>query len=212
MATSETRARLLAATIDLLAGPGLTAISARSVANAAGVNQALVFYHFSTVSALVREATRVSTQRGVDHYRPALDATSSLTELLEVGRRLHAEESAGGSVRVMAQLLAAGQTDPEHAQTARDCLELWFAEVARAVDRLLTDSPIRELVNLTDLGRTIGAAFIGLELYDGVDPDGATAALDSLAGLGVLIEVLDGLSPLERKLLKKRIASAQKRH
>lgn len=211
MATSETRARLLAATIDLLAGPGLTAISARSVANAAGVNQALVFYHFSTVSALVREATRVSTQRGVDHYRPALDATSSLTELLEVGRRLHAEESAGGSVRVMAQLLAAGQTDPEHAQTARDCLELWFAEVARAVDRLLTDSPIRELVNLTDLGRTIGAAFIGLELYDGVDPDGATAALDSLAGLGVLIEVLDGLSPLERKLLKKRIASAQKR-
>ncbi len=212
MATSETRARLLAATIDLLAGPGLTAISARSVANAAGVNQALVFYHFSTVSALVREATRVSTQRGVDHYRPALDATSSLTELLEVGRRLHAEESAGGSVRVMAQLLAAGQTDPEHAQTARDCLELWFAEVARAVDRLLTDSPIRELVNLTDLGRTIGAAFIGLELYDGVDPDGATAALDSLAGLGVLIEVLDGLSPLERKLLKKRIASARKRH
>lgn len=212
MAASDTRERLLAATIDLLGGPGLTAVSARSVANAAGVNQALVFYHFSTVAALVREATRVSTQRGVDHYRPALDAATSLTELLEVGRRLHAEESAGGSVRVMAQLLAAGQTDPEHAQTARDCLGLWFAEVTRAVDRLLDDSPLRELVDVTDLARTIGAAFIGLELYDGVDPDGAAAALDSLAGLGILIEVLDGLSPLERKLLKKRIASVQKRH
>lgn len=212
MATSETRERLLSATIELLSGPGLTGISARSVAATAGVNQALVFYHFSTVAELVREATRVSVRQGVDRYRPALAAASSLTELLEVGRRLHAEESAGGSVRVMAQLLAAGQTDPEHAQTARDCLELWFAEVTRTVQRLLTDSPIREVVDVTDLGRTIGAAFIGLELYDGVDPDGATAALDSLAGLGVLIEVLDGLSPVERKLLKKRIASVQKRH
>ncbi len=210
MATSETRERLLAATVELLAGPGLTAISARSVANAAGVNQALVFYHFSTVAALVREATRVSTQRGVDHYRPALEATSSLTELLDVGRRLHAEESAGGSVRVMAQLLAAGQSDPEHAQTARDCLELWFAEVARAVDRLLAASPIRELVNVGDLGRAIGAGFIGLELYEGVDPECAEAALDSLAALGILISVLDSLGPVERKLLGKRLAGLRK--
>ena len=76
MAASDTRERLLAATIDLLGGPGLTAVSARSVANAAGVNQALVFYHFSTVAALVREATRVSTQRGVDHYRPGIAAAA----------------------------------------------------------------------------------------------------------------------------------------
>lgn len=114
------------------------------------------------------------------------------------------------AIRVMAQLLAAGQSDPEHAQTARDCLGLWFAEVARAVDRLLTASPIRELVNVDDLGRAIGAGFIGLELYEGVDPRGAEAALDSLAALGILISVLDSLGPVERKLLGKRLAGLRK--
>lgn len=210
MATSETRERLLSATIQLLAGPGVTGVSARAVASVAGVNQALVFYHFDSVAELVREATRLSTQRGVERYRPALAAATSLTGLLEVGRRLHAEESAGGSVRVMAQLLAAGQSDPEHARTARDCLRLWFDEVARVVNRLLAASPIRTLVGVDDLSRAVGAAFIGLELYEGVDPEGAEAALDSLAALGVLIDVLDGLSQLERKLLNKRLAGLRK--
>ena len=211
MATSETRDRLLGATIELLAGPGITGVSARAVASVAQVNQALVFYHFDSVPELVREATRLSTQQAIDHYRPALAGAKSLTELLAVGRRLHAEESAGGAVRVMAQLLAAGQSDPEHARTARDCLRLWFAEVARAVDRLLAASPIRELVDVDDLSRAVGAAFIGLELYEGVDPEGAEAALDSLAALGVLIDVLDDLGTLERKLLQKRLAGLRRR-
>lgn len=205
MATSETRERLLDATVELLAGPGITGVSARAVASVAQVNQALVFYHFTSVAELVREATRLTTQREIDRYGPALADAASLTELLEVGRRLHATESARGSVRVMAQLLAAGQSDPEHASTARACLGLWFAEVTRAVDRLLATSPIRDVVNVDDLGRAIAAGFIGLELYEGVDPEGAESALDSLAALGVLIDVLDNLGPLERKVLKKRL-------
>ncbi|MFT3832398.1 MAG: hypothetical protein QM711_03615 [Micropruina sp.] len=75
MAASETRQRLLAATIDLLAGPGITGVSARAVA-AAGVDQALALYHFASVPALVPEATRLSTQRGVDYNRPALESAS----------------------------------------------------------------------------------------------------------------------------------------
>lgn len=210
MATSETRERLLDATVELLAGPGITGVSARAVASVAQVNQALVFYHFDSVAELVREATRLTTQREIDRYHPALAGAASLTELLAVGRRLHAEESARGAVRVMAQLLAAGQSDPEHARTARACLGLWFDEVARAVDRLLAGSPIRELVNVDDLARAIAAGFIGLELYEGVDPEGAESALDSLAALGVLIDVLDDLGPLERKLLVKRLAGLRK--
>ncbi|MFT4294569.1 MAG: TetR/AcrR family transcriptional regulator [Micropruina sp.] len=211
MTASETRERLLRATIDLLAGPGIGGVSARAVASASGVNQALVFYHFTSVPLLVRESARHSTRLAVQRYRPALAQASSLTALLAVGRRLHAEESARGAVRVMAQLLAAGQSDPEHAETARECLELWFAEVARAVRRLLTDSPVRDLVDVDALARAIGAAFIGLELYEGVDPAGAEAALDSLAGVGVLIEVLDGLNALERTLLQKRITQLRGR-
>lgn len=209
--SSDTRERLLTATIEVLAGPGVAGASARTVAAAADVSQALVFYHFGSMPELVAAATRLSTEQAIEHYRPAMAEADSLADLLAVGRRLHAEASERGAVRVMAQLLAAGQADDAYAAVARDCLELWFEAVASAVRRLLAGSLIEDLVNVGTLSRAIGASFIGLELYQGVDAAGAEAALDSLAGLGVLLDVLEGLGPVERSLLSRRIKATQAR-
>lgn len=203
--TSDTRERLLGATIALLAGPGMAVVSARAVAAHADVNQSLVFYHFGSVAGLVAAATLRSTEAAVQVFGPAIRGARSFSELLRVGRRLHTEASAQGSVRVMAQMLAAGQADPVHAESARSCLSLWFALVEGAVVRLLADSPVRDLVDPAGLARAVGASFIGLELYDGVDPTGAEGALDALVQLTVLVDVVDGLGPLERRMLKARI-------
>lgn len=138
---ADTRERLLQATIELLAGPGMAAVSARGIAARAEVNQGLVFYHFGSVTALVAQATRLSTENTVMLYRAALRHAGSFGELLAVGRRLHAEAASVGSVRVMAQLLAAGQSAPAYADVARQSLDLWFAEVTAAVERLLDASP-----------------------------------------------------------------------
>ena len=202
---ADTRERLLQATIELLAGPGMAAVSARGIAARAEVNQGLVFYHFGSVTALVAQATRLSTENTVMLYRAALRYEGSFGEPLAVGRRLHAEAASVGSVRVMAQLLAAGQSDPAYADVARQSLDLWFAEVTAAVERLLDASPVRDLVDVAGLARAVGASFIGLELYEGVDGDGATGALDALAQLTVLLDVLDDLSPVERRLLTARL-------
>ncbi len=51
-------------------------------------------------------------------------------------------------------------------------------------------------------------AFVGLELYEGVDTEGARRAMDGLATLGVLLDVLDGLGPVERKLVTGRLKKA----
>jgi AcrR family transcriptional regulator len=204
-AGNDTRERLLGATIELLAGPGMAAVSARGIAARAEVNQGLVFYHFGSVAALVAEATLRSTEGAVMLYRAALRNAASFGELLAVGRRLHAEAASVGSVRVMAQLLAAGQSDPAYAEVARRCLDLWFAEVTAAVERLLDGSPVRDLVDVSGLARAVGASFIGLELYEGVDGDGAAGALDALAQLTVLLDVLDDLNPVECRLLTARL-------
>ena len=71
---ADTRERLLQATIELLAGPGMAAVSARGIAARAEVNQGLVFYHFGSVTALVAQATRLSTENTVMLYRAALRA------------------------------------------------------------------------------------------------------------------------------------------
>ena len=61
------------------------------------------------------------------------------------------------------------------------------------------------LILFAGLARAVSAAFIGLELYEGVDPDGATTALDALDGLAVLIDVVDDLGPVARKALRAKV-------
>ena len=52
----------------------------------AGVNQALVFYHFGSVGELVEAACRQACDDSVDFYRERFASVGSLVELLEVGR------------------------------------------------------------------------------------------------------------------------------
>jgi hypothetical protein len=56
----------------------------------------------------------------------------------------------------------------------------------------------------------VSAAFVGLELYDGVDPDGAQVALDALDRLTVLIEVVDDLGPVARRALRGKLRRTAK--
>ena len=70
---------------------------------------------------------------------------------------------------------------------------------------------MRDLVDVPALARAVGASFVGLELYEGVDAGGAAQALDALAQLTVLIDVLDGLGPVERRLLTSRQRAAKAR-
>jgi hypothetical protein len=61
------------------------------------------------------------------------------------------------------------------------------------------------VVEPVGLARAISAAFVGLELYEGVDADGAGSALATLEQLGVLVEVLDDLGPVARRAVRARL-------
>lgn len=203
--TGSTAESLVAATARLMVTSGIGSLSARAIAREADVNQALVFYHFGSVANLVRAAAEQSTRAAIDRYRDRFAAATSLTELLAVGRDLHQTEHRHGHVRVLAQLLAASQSDTELAAVARASLDLWVTEITAVTDRLLRGSPIADLVDPADLARTISASFIGLELYAGADPDGAERAFTSLDRMGALLVVLEELNPLERRTLVRKL-------
>jgi hypothetical protein len=42
----------------------------------------------------------------------------------------------------------------------------------------------------------VAASFVGIELHEGVDLPGATAALDALEQLGTLVDALEELGPV----------------
>jgi AcrR family transcriptional regulator len=199
---ADTRQKLIDGALEAIRVHGIAGVSARTIAAAAGVNQALVFYHFGSVDDLLAQACREATAARVEHYRDRLAAVGSLRELLNLGRTLHAEERAQGNVTVLAQLLAGAQTDDRLAGPTAEALGLWVAEIEAVLVRLLAGSPLGEVAEPAGLARAVSAAFIGMELFEGVDPDGAERALGAVDQLAVLVEVVEGLGPVARRALR----------
>lgn len=203
-----TRDKLIAGALAAIRTHGIAGTSARSIAAEAGVNQALVFYHFGTVEDLLSAACRAGSEERVAAYRDSFASVRTLRELLDVGRDLHAREKEHGNVAVLAQLMAAAQSAPGLATPVAECLAVWSAEIETVLRRVLASSPLADLADPAGLSRAVSAAFIGLELYEGVDPEGAESAFATLEHLAVLAEVVDDLGPLARRALKAKLRRA----
>ncbi|MFF8844492.1 TetR/AcrR family transcriptional regulator [Streptomyces sp. NPDC015127] len=203
--SQETRQKLLEGALRTLTEQGIAKTSARSVAAAAGVNQALVFYHFGSVDELLAAACRYGAEQRVARYRDRLAGITTLAGLLEFGRRMHEEERAGGHVAVLGQLLAGAQTQPRLAPATAAGLELWITEIEKVLARVLAGTPIAEFTDATGLARAVAASFVGLELYEGVDPQGAERALGALGQLAALVAALDDLGPVAQRAVRHRL-------
>ena len=202
---ADTRQKLIDGALETIRTLGIAGVSARTLAATAGVNQALVFYHFGSVDDLLAEACLAGSRARVENYRERFAQASSLRELLDVGRQLHEEERALGNVTVLAQMLAGAQSDAKLAEPTARALALWVAEIEAVLTRLLAPTPIADLADPAGLARAVSAAFIGLELFEGVDPAGATAALDALEQLATLVEVMEELGPVAKRAVRAKL-------
>ncbi|MQA05083.1 MAG: TetR family transcriptional regulator [Streptosporangiales bacterium] len=198
----DTRQKLLTGALSCLTEHGIAGVSARTVATSAGVNQALVFYHFGSVDELLAAACRHGAEEHVGRYRARFAEVTSLQELLQLGRELHTEEHAEGNVAVLAQLLAGAQTDARLAPATAAGLNLWITEIEQVLDRVLAGSPLAEVLDVTGFARAVAAAFVGLELYEGVDPAGSGAAMAALDQLTAVAAVLDEQGPVVQRAVR----------
>jgi AcrR family transcriptional regulator len=203
--SSDTRDRLLAGTIHALRTQGIAGVSARTIAAAAGVNQALIFYHFGSVDELLAAATLRSTEEQVAQYRERFAQVHSLRELQNVGREVRVQERAAGNVAVLGQLLAGAQTNPVFAAATRDALRLWIAEIEQALNRILADSVLAEVADAPGLAHALSASFIGMELMAAVDPEGDDLAAAALDRLGLLAERLDERGSMTQRAVRSAV-------
>ncbi|WP_328356770.1 TetR/AcrR family transcriptional regulator [Streptomyces sp. NBC_00445] len=207
----ETKTKLLEGALRTLTEQGIAKTSARTVAAAAGVNQALVFYHFGSVDELLAAACRYGAEQTVARYRPRLATVTSLSELLTVGREIHEQERAGGHVALLGQLLAGAQTHENLGPATAAGLDLWIVEIEKVLTRVLTATPFGEFANPAGLARAVAASFVGIELYEGVDAAGATAALDALEQLGFLVGALEELGPVAQRAVRHHLRRTSRR-
>jgi hypothetical protein len=118
---------------------------------------------------------------------------------------LHAWQRDASNVAVLAQVLADARCDPSLAAAARQALTLWISELETTLDRLLRTSPISEMADTAGLAWAVAAAFVGIKLYKGADPDGAESAFAALAQLSALIKALGGLGQAARRAPHNRL-------
>jgi AcrR family transcriptional regulator len=207
----ETKAKLLDGALRTLTEQGIAKTSARTIATAAGVNQALVFYHFGSVDELLAAACRYGAERSVARYRDRFAAVASLSELLSVGREIHEQERAGGHVALLGQLLAGAQTHATLGPATMAGLELWIAEIEQVLRRVLAVTPFGEFADPAGLARAVAVAFVGIELYEGVDAVGASSALDALEQLGLLAGALEELGPVAQRAVRHHLRRTTRR-
>jgi AcrR family transcriptional regulator len=203
--SQDTRAKLVVGALATLTEQGVARTSARTIAAAAGVNQALIFYHFGSVDDLLAAACRHGAEQRVAAYRDRLNQVRTLGELLDLARELHAAERDGGHLAVLGQLLAGAQTQPRLAPATAAGLALWTEEIEQVLRRVLANTPLTEFVDVAGLAKAVSAAFIGLELFEGVDPTGAEHALAALDQLAGLITVLEELGPVTQRAVRSRL-------
>ncbi len=129
----ETKTRILEAAFRRLATEGYSALSTREIAKDAGVNHALISYHFHgkdpLVIAVLDEANRQLLQRQQAMYAQPGDFAHKWAQ----ARRFYRDDLASGFVRVQAELWAASLSDPALREKFLPRIQAWKKVVSNGV-------------------------------------------------------------------------------
>jgi AcrR family transcriptional regulator len=121
----ETSAKILDATFRQLALHGYSALSVREIAKEAGVNHALINYHFGTKEKLVIEVLDAANRRLLERQQGMYQGEGGFAEKWATARRFYQDDLRSGFVRVQAELLAASFSNPELREKIVPRVEAW---------------------------------------------------------------------------------------
>jgi AcrR family transcriptional regulator len=187
---SATRERIVQAAIETLGEEGFAGTTARAIAARGGFNQALIFYHFGSVPGLLVEAFRITSEEQIAKYHAAAQEVHSLVDLVEIARRLHAEDLETGSITAVTQLMAAAASDEDAGKVILDRFDAWIKVVEEAVNNAIEGQPLQPVVPVREAAYAISAMFLGIELMSRLDPERSEAerVFDMMATLAQTIE------------------------
>ena len=203
-----TKAKILDAAFRRLAQEGYAALSVREIARDAGVNHALINYHFGSKDQLVIEVLDAANRRLLARQTEMYRAPGSFAEKWAEARRFYESDLASGFVRVQYELWAASLADPVLREKFAPRMLAWKKVVRDAVDDALDALERSGVVLPPPFSREVIACWVadfwfGMEVVDllGVEGEAARHRL-ALDAVGQLLESLDGqaaVAPRKRR-------------
>ncbi len=181
-APGGTRARILAAAAELVGERGWDAVTTRAVAERAGVNQALVHYHFGSMDLLLRDAVLAAMRSELDAALAPLMAGGSLADGLRgLAAELAALDPASPRAMLFVEAILRTARDPLVREAMAGELRAARALLAERISAEARAGTIRPDLSPEDLAALITAALDGLLLHRIADEaTGVSGAVEAL--------------------------------
>jgi AcrR family transcriptional regulator len=189
---SGTKLQIVEAALQALKTRGYAGASARAIAHEGGFNQALIFYHFGSVRALLLAALDLISDRRMNEYGPALGAAGTVPELARLARTIFDEDLERGNVTALGEMVSGGVSDAELGAEVAARIEPWIGMVQRKLEQLLAGSPLGALDLSGELAFGIVAAYFGVDMLSHLQRDRsrAEALLDLFTRLATLADAV----------------------
>lgn len=192
-----TKAKLVEAALQTLKNRGFAGASAREIAAAGGLNQALIFYHFGSVQNLLLAALDLVSARRMHSYGERFEQARSVVELAVLAREIYTEDLQNGYVTVLGEMVAGGVSNAELGSEVVARMQPWVEMVERKLDELIAGSLLESIVPPREVAFAIVALYLGVDMLSHLEGDHTRA--ESLLDLGIrnapLAAVLIGAKP-----------------
>ena len=178
---------------------GYVGASARAIAQRAGLNQGLIFYHFGSVANLLLAALDAVSDERLERYRAEVSGVSSPTRLVDAAEGIFKNDLEAGYITVLVEMIAGASSTPGLGPEVSARIQPWRTFAQTSIETCLGDGPLRSVLPAQNLAHAVVALYLGLEMLSHLDGDADPAlALFALAKqMAPLFETLTAPSTSE---------------
>lgn len=186
---TDTRARLLAATAQVVAEGGVAGATSRDIAAAAGTNLASITYHFGSKDALVAAALVAEVERLVEPALAALegDGEPSTRMLDAVGALLEAFDASRHQAPAYLEALVASTRSGEAGDEAHALIGRLRERLRAVIVDLQESEVIPPWIAPEAMAALVVAVANGIVLQGALDPTGPAPEAQALQFAGLLV-------------------------
>lgn len=166
---NATRDRILHATVNTLAQEGYAGTTARAIALTGGFTPGVIYYHFKDLDDLFLATMRYASEGRLERYRRETEGVASAVELLTRLRALYQEDTDGGHIAAIQELMTASSASM--AEQTRHEVHRWQELAEEVINGLVADTPFAALVPVRQAAEAAVAFYLGMEMLMHLDGD-----------------------------------------
>ncbi len=207
---ASTRSLILEAARRRLVEHGYATLNVRDIAADAGVNHALISYHFQGKQQLVLAVLDEANTRLLERQARMYDAPTSATQKWQQACAFYEEDLASGFVRLLMELMGASFHDEALRREFTPRLLAWKKLIEAAVEQFTEHNQLDLPVSARAIAAWITFFWIGMEASMALGIEEAQGhQREALEAMGVLLAKVEGGVKAKSKAKAKANAKAK---